>query len=89
MKTGCRLIEQDRLVVVVIDDRGRVIRQGKRVPEPFLLSHAERRAYVKEGLVKAVAFVRDCRGISLREAKDLVDRARRWDHDQNQIRFQR
>ena len=48
---------------------------GKRVPKDCPLSREEIRTYVKDGPVEAIKLIRK-RGISIREAKDLLDSVR-------------
>ena len=60
--------------------------QGKRQPRNCLLERTEVRAYVNGGTPRAVRIIMITRRIGLREAKDLLDRAKRGDTRDRQVR---
>ena len=60
------------------DGSRRIIFQGKRVSKDHPMSHEERRAYVTQSFSAAVGVVRRLRGVSIKEAIDIVRQGETW-----------
>jgi hypothetical protein len=75
---GSYRYHEDRLVVRWRLPDGKFVSQGKRVARNCPLTAEERKAYVKYGIAKAVGMVRNRLGFSLRDAWDLVCKAREY-----------
>lgn len=71
-----RVYHEDNLVIRFKRADGSVGFKGKRVGKDCPLSASERREYVEKGAIMAVKFIREFRSLSIREAKDLLDKAR-------------
>lgn len=70
---------EDRLVRRFRNPQGRWLApvfHGKRVGKDCPLTREEVRMYVEHGAIWAVKLIKESRQISLREAKDLLDKAR-------------
>ena len=68
-----RVLRDNKLFFTVRDPAARKnYTQGKRVGKDCPLTGEERRAIVKQGVPRGVAFVREKRNISLAEAWNLV-----------------
>ena len=73
-----RVVVNDRLVIRWWDrQRKHLYFQGKRVGKSCPLTREEVRAYVTKGAITCVRVIRQTRGLSLRDALDLLNSARR------------
>lgn len=76
---GTWLYQNDRLVSRWRLPDGTVVFQGKRVSANCPLTTAERKAYVRKGVVEAVKMVKQRLECDLRTAIDTVSTARNGD----------
>jgi len=73
---GMVIYHEDRLVIRWRDPKGgRIFSQGKRVAADCPLDPQTIKCYVKGGTIAAVKYLR-LQGMSIRNAKDLIDSAR-------------
>jgi hypothetical protein len=73
---GDKVYHEDRLVKRVKRLNGKVVYQGKRPSRACPLTKEEVRVYVKEGTLKAISFLVETRGLSMADARQLLDSAR-------------
>lgn len=76
MRSGCTLIWRDRLLDIWQSPDGRRFTQRKRLAAGVDLDRFEHEAYARAGTVHAVARIKHNRNIGLREAVDVLNKAR-------------
>lgn len=87
MPKGTVRTYEDRLVRRYLDLDHTLASVGKRVPASCPISHDERKIYVKQGAVAAVAAVKRNHNVSLSEAFALLNQARGVTVGRNRWKF--
>ena len=75
---GAKCNVNDRLVVEYEFPDGKIVRQGKRVKKDCPLTAEERQVYAQHGTTRVLKALRHNRQISLSEAANLLNSARRY-----------